>query len=97
MSEFELPDGIVGSQYLGVRVFCVAAPDPQQLADQITLVLGEHLAAEDDLHITYNSIQTGWQHDPGRPGWLGHGAHTLLFFEYTAVLVLRAPALEDGR
>ena len=35
MSDFALPDGIVGSEHLGVRVFCVAAPDPQQLADQI--------------------------------------------------------------
>jgi hypothetical protein len=35
MSEFALPDGIVGSDHLGVRVFCVATPGPQQLADQI--------------------------------------------------------------
>ena len=69
MSEFPLPDGIVGSEHLGVRVFCVAAPDPQQLADQIALVLGEHLAADDEIHITYNALQTGWQHDPGRTGW----------------------------
>ena len=97
MSESELPEGIVGSEHLGVRVFCVAAADPQQLADQVALVLGDHLAAEDDLHITYNSIQAGWQHDAGRAGWLGRQAHTQLFFEYTALLVLRASASEDGR
>ena len=97
MSEFELPDGIVGSERLGDRVFCVGAPDPQQLADQIALILGEHLAADDELHITYNAIQTGWEHDPGRPGWLGREAHTQLYLEYTALLVLRASTSEDGR
>ncbi len=90
MNEFALPDGIVGSEHLGVRVFCVSAPDPQQLADQIALVLGEHLAADDELHINYNSIQTGWEHNLGRGGWLGRDPHTQLFFEYTALVVLRA-------
>jgi hypothetical protein len=97
MSEFELRDSIVGSEHLGVRVFRLAAPDPQQLADQIALTLGEHLAADDELHITYNALQTGWQHDPGRPGWLGREPHTRLYLEYTALLVLRASASEDGR
>jgi hypothetical protein len=83
VSASELPDGIVRSEHFGVRVFCLAAPDPQQLADNIALVLGEHLTADDQMHITYNALQTGWQHDPGR------GAHTQLFFEYTALLVLR--------
>jgi hypothetical protein len=50
VSDFALPDGIVGSEHLGVRVFCVAAPDPQQLGDQIALVLGEHLDPDDELH-----------------------------------------------
>jgi hypothetical protein len=60
VSEFELPDGIIRSEHLGVRVFCLAAPDPQQLADHIALVLGEHLAVDDQMHITYNALQTGW-------------------------------------
>ena len=91
MSEFELPDGIVRSEHLGVRVFCLAAPDPQELANHIALVLGEHLATDDQMHITYNALQTGWQHDPSRAARLGRGAHTQLFFEYTALLVLRPP------
>jgi hypothetical protein len=96
MTDFALPDGVVGSEHLGVRVFCVAAPDPQQLADQIALILGEHLAADDEFHITYDALQTGWQHNPGRPGWLGRGPHIQLFLEYTALLVLRASASDDG-
>lgn len=97
MSEFAQPDGIVGSEHLGVRVFCVAAPDPQQLANQVALVLGEHLAAADEMHVTYNALQTGWQHHPGRTGWLGREPHTQLFLEYTALIVLRASAPEAGR
>jgi hypothetical protein len=97
MSDSALPDGIVGSEHLGVRVFCIAAPDPQQLADRIALTLGEHVDACDEIHITYNAAQTGWQHDPGRTGWLGREPHTQLFLEYTALLVLRASASEDGR
>ena len=96
MNDFELPAGTVASEHLGVRVFCVAAPDPQQLADQIALVLGEHLEPDDDMHLMYNAIHTGWQHDPGRTGWRGRAAHTQRFFEYTALLVLRPAVQKDG-
>jgi hypothetical protein len=90
MIEDGLPEGIVGAEHLGVRVFCISACDAQQLADQLALVLGEHMAGDDEMHLTYNAIQSGWQHDPGRPGWLGRSPHTQLFFEYTALLVLRS-------
>jgi hypothetical protein len=96
MSDFALPNGVIGSEHLGVRVFCVTAHDPQQLADQIALLLGEHLAADDEIHITYNALQTGWQHDSGRAGWLGREPHTHLFLEYSALLVLRPPTHEIG-
>jgi hypothetical protein len=85
----EFADGIAGAEQEGVRVFTITAAGPQQLADQVALVLGEHLAADDEMHITYNAIQTGWPHDPGGSGWLGRSAHTQLFVEYTALLVLR--------
>lgn len=96
MNDSQLPAGTVGSEHLGVRVFCVAAPDAQRLADQIALVLGEHLASDDEMHLTYNAIQTGWQHDPGRTSWPGRPAHTQLFFEYTALVVLRPAMQGDG-
>lgn len=89
MSNQRLPDGTIGSEHLGVRVFCISSPHAQQLADQVALVLGEHMASDDEIYLTYNAIQTGWQHDPGRSGWLGRSPHTQLFFEYTALLVLR--------
>jgi hypothetical protein len=89
MSNQQLPDGIVGSEHLGARVFCISAPDPQTLANRLALVLGEHIDSNDEMHLTYNAIQTGWDHDPGRQGWLGRPPHTQLSFEYTALLVLR--------
>ena len=72
-------------------------PIRSRLADQIALVLGEHLADDDDMRITYSAVQTGWQHDPGRAGWLGREPHTQLFLEYTALLVLRGSHSEAGR
>ena len=60
------------------------------LTPQIALVLGEHVASDDELHITYSALQTGWQHGPERAGWLGRRPHTQLFLEYTALLALRA-------
>jgi hypothetical protein len=93
MNPQELPEGTVGSEHLGVRVFSISAANAQQLSDQLALVLGEHMASDDEMHLTYNAIQNGWQHNPGREGWLAHSSHTQLFFEYTALLVLR-PAIE---
>jgi hypothetical protein len=95
MSEQPVPDGIVGSEHLDARVFCISAPDAQTLADRIALVLGKHMASDDEMHLTYNAIQSGWYHQPGREGWLGRPPHTQLLFEYTALLVLRRPAAED--
>jgi hypothetical protein len=90
VNEHDLPEGTVAAEHLGVRVFCITAPDAQQLADQLALVLGERMASNDEMHLTYNAIQSGWQHDLGRAGWLGRSPHTQLYFEYTALLVLRS-------
>jgi hypothetical protein len=95
MSEQPLPHGIVGSEHRGARVFCISAPDAQVLADRLALVLGEHMDSDDEMHLTYNAVQSGWKHDPGRAGWLGKPPHTQLFFEYTALLVLRAPLADE--
>jgi hypothetical protein len=95
MSEQPLPDGTVGSEHLGARVFCISAPDAQTLADRLALVLGEHMTNDDEMHLTYDAIQSGWQHDAGRDGWRSRPAHTQLFFEYSALLVLRSPTLDN--
>ncbi|MGH2857668.1 MAG: hypothetical protein ACRDMJ_09295 [Solirubrobacteraceae bacterium] len=86
------PDGPIGAEDLGVRVFALSAADPQQLADQIAITLGEHLDPDDELHITHGVVPNGWLHTPGRDGWRGHPAHTQIAIEYSALLVLRSPA-----
>jgi hypothetical protein len=49
------------------------------------------MASDDEMHLTYDAIQSGWRHEPGREGWLGRKPTPQLFFEYTALLVLRPP------
>lgn len=89
MTQQSLPDGIVGSEHLGARVYCISAPDGQTLADRLALVLGEHMTSDDEMHLTYSAVQSGWDHEPGRQGWLGRPPHTQLFLEYSVMLVLR--------
>jgi len=96
MSEHEraLPDGIVGSEHLGVRVWFVTAANMQQLADSLAILLGEHMDDNDELHVTYNAMQNGSQHHAGKTGPLHRrDPHTELFFEYSALVVLRCQAL----
>jgi len=70
----------------GVRVFWIAAATTQALVDRLALVLDEHMTADDELHVTYNAMQSGWQHHPAR---LMQKEWTELHFEYSAFVVLR--------
>ena len=87
----QLPDGIVGSQHLGVRVFFVSAPSSQELIDRIAVILGEHLDSGDELHVSSGAMQNGSQHHPGLKLPQADRPWTELFFEYSALIVLRAP------
>ena len=86
------PGELVLAEEGGVRVFYIAAPSMQDLVDRLALVLGEHMHDDDELHVTYNAMQSGWTEHPAkglvmrRPeaGW------TELHFEYSAFVVLRA-------
>jgi hypothetical protein len=86
------PEDVVMAEERGVRVFWIKADDMQGLVDTLALVLGEHMADGDELHVTYNAMQCGWQEHAAvrgsvvrapRPGW------TQLMFEYSAFVVLR--------
>jgi hypothetical protein len=88
----QLPDGTVGSQHLGVRVFSVSAPSMQELIDRIAVILGEHLDTGDELHVSFNSMQNGSQQHSGHKLLQTPRPWTELFFEYPALLVLRALA-----
>jgi hypothetical protein len=66
----------------------------QGLLDRLVLVLGEHMDRGDELHITSDAIQAGWQQHPGRNRTLLHRARepwTELHFEYSALVILRGP------
>ena len=82
----EWPDGIVGAEEHGVRVFWLAAATMPDLVARLALVLGEHMACGDELHVTYNAMQSGFrQAPPARDG----SQWTDLYFEYSAFVVLR--------
>jgi hypothetical protein len=77
----------------GVRVFYIAAPSMQELVDRLALVLGEHMHDGDELHVTYNAMQSGWTNHPPTKGHLLRAPEqgwTELHFEYSAFVVLRA-------
>lgn len=88
----QLPDGTNGSQHLGVRVLSVSAPSMQELIDRIAVILGEHLDAGDELHVSFSSMQNGSQEHAGQKLLQKPQPWTELFFEYSALLVLRALA-----
>ena len=88
----QLPDGTVGSQHLAARLFSVSAPSMHELIDRIAVILGEHLDTRDELHVSFNSMQNGSQQHAGQKLLQTPQPWTELFFEYSALLVLRARA-----
>jgi hypothetical protein len=86
----KLPDGTIGSQHLGVRVFSVSAPSMQELIDRIAVILGEHLDTGDELHVSFSSMQNGSQQHAGHKLLQTPRPWTELFFEYSALLEMLA-------
>jgi hypothetical protein len=77
-----------------VRVYWVVATTMQGLVDRLAVLLGEHMTTGDELHVTYNAMQSGWQHHPAQPRSWTHPPQapwTELRLEYSALLVLRSP------
>jgi hypothetical protein len=90
--EPDWPQDVVMAEERGVRVFWIKAEDMQGLVDRLALVLGEHMADGDELHVTYNAMQSAWQeHAPTRGSLLRAptAGWTQLMFEYSAFVVLR--------
>ena len=88
-SEFPL-EQIVSSEHLGVRVWSVQASSMQQLIDQLAIVLGEHMADGDELHVSFNAMQNGSQLRQRHHLLKAPEEWTELSFEYSALVVLRA-------
>lgn len=84
---------VLGASAPGVRVFWIKAPSMQGLVERLALTLSEQMANGDELHVTYNSMQAGWETHPAQPGGLLRKARpewTELHMEYSAFVVLRA-------
>jgi hypothetical protein len=89
------PEDIVVGEQGAVRVFWLQAPDMQGLVDRLALVLSEHMDPGDELHVSYNAMQSGWQEHPDRKGSVLRApepAWTELRFEYSAFVILRGAA-----
>jgi hypothetical protein len=95
----EWPSEVIAAEEGGVRVFWIAADTMQGLVDRLALVLGEHMADGDELHVTYNAMQSGWQDHAARKGNLirrPEAGWTELRFEYSAFVVLRGAPPSTG-
>jgi hypothetical protein len=81
---------IVTSEHGGVRVWSIQSSSMQELIDQLAVVLGEHMADGDELHVAYNGMENGAE-PRQRNHLLRHPQQwTELQFEYSALIVLRA-------
>jgi hypothetical protein len=80
------------SEHAGTRVWSVTGVSQQALVDRVAVVLGEHMAADDELHVTYAAIQNG-SAERARPRLFRDPERWIeLSFEYSALIVLRPPA-----
>ncbi len=70
------PGGIIAAEEGALRVFWIASETMQCLVDRLALVLGERMGATDELHVTYNAMQSGWLDHPGRQGNIWQRATT---------------------
>jgi hypothetical protein len=80
----------LSSEHLGVRVWAVQGRSQQELIDRIALILGEHMDPSDELTISYNAMQTGSQPHLHQRVFKPDEKWTELFFEYSALIVLRS-------
>jgi hypothetical protein len=71
----------------GTRTWTVWAATREELLERVTLIFAEHVHDDDEIHIAYNAMQTGWQNHP--PANTNEPSFTQLFFEYSALVVVR--------
>ena len=88
---------IVSSEHLGVRVWSVQASSMRELIDQIAVVLGEHMADGDELHVSFDGMQNGSELRQRHHLLKAAETWTELYFEYSALIVLRARGGRDAR
>ena len=78
---------VLAHEDAGTRTWAVSAPSQGELVHRVTLIFAEHVHDDDDVHIAYNAMQTGWRDRPPRDA--DESTFTELFFEYSALIVVR--------
>jgi hypothetical protein len=78
-------------EWCGVRTIPCRASTLQDLAAQVATVISEHAHDDDEVQLSYSAVQAGWQEHPVEPAHAGAPASTWtqLFFEYSALILLR--------
>ena len=74
----------------GTRTWTIWGSSREDLLRRVTLVFAEHVNDDDEVHIAYNAMQSGWRNYP--PEHHDSTTHTELFFEYSALIVVRRRA-----
>ena len=82
----------VNSEHGGTRVWSVSGASQQALTDRVAVVLAEHMARDDELHVTYAVVQTGSEERAKARLLREPERWTELSFEYSVLIILRSPA-----
>ena len=86
----------------GLRTWMCAGPDRLALMRTVHDVIAEHAREDDDVRVSYTAMQVGWTQHPEIPAarrCAAQPAWTELFFEYSALIIIRdrrAPSAEGG-
>jgi hypothetical protein len=79
----------------GTRTWTVWAASREELLQRVTLIFAEHVHDDDEVHVAYNAMQSGWRQHP--PSEDDGTTFTELFFEYSALIVVRRQRRQVGR
>ena len=86
----DLLENAVTDECEGTRTWTIWGSSREELLRRVTLVFAEHVDDDDEVHIAYNAMQSGWRNHP--PEQQDGTTHTELFFEYSALIVVRRRA-----
>jgi hypothetical protein len=77
---------MLAAEHEETRTWNVSASSREELLRRITLIFAEHVHEDDEVHIAYNAMQSGWRHQPPSSD---DETFTEIFFEYSALIVIR--------
>jgi hypothetical protein len=83
------------SQGEETRTWTVWGSSREELLHRVTLIFAEHIHEDDEVHVAYNAMQSGWRDQT--PSADHDSTVTALFFEYSALIVIRRGARRRER